>query len=174
MSRLQVDPSRVREIVLVREDRACPECGAKMHIRCCRTRETFIRSKVSVRLIVKLVQCRNGQCDNTSTFAPEQESDYAYASLGDRLGRLLLDRPTAVLQALGPCPQIRHELADSYDILLSDDAIEDHIASYQNMVAARHQDLREMEDALSRHGRRRSDNRRLAAREGTRDTLRSS
>ena len=44
-------------------------------------------------------------------------------------------------------PQIRLELIDSYDIALSDDAIEDHIASYQNMVAARHQDLPEMQEA---------------------------
>ena len=44
-------------------------------------------------------------------------------------------------------PQIRHELSDSYDIPLSDDAIEDHIALYQNMVAARHQDAHEMENA---------------------------
>ena len=57
MSRLQVDLSRVREIVLVGEDRACPDCGAKMHIRCCRRRNihTF---QGPVRLIVKLVQCR--------------------------------------------------------------------------------------------------------------------
>jgi hypothetical protein len=40
--------------------------------------------------------------------------------------------------------QIRHELTDSYGIPLSDDAIEDHLASYQNRVAARHQDSRDM------------------------------
>ena len=49
--------------------------------------------------------------------------------------------------------QIRHELADSYDIPLSDDAIEDHLASYQNMVAARHQDLGEMKRAYRARGR---------------------
>jgi len=38
MCRLQVDQSRVREVVLVREDRACPQCGARMHIRCSRQR----------------------------------------------------------------------------------------------------------------------------------------
>ncbi len=43
-------------------------------------------------------------------------------------------------------PQIRNELVDSYDLKLSDDAIEDHIASYQNMVAARHQDPQELAD----------------------------
>jgi len=37
-------------------------------------------------------------------------------------------------------PQIRNELKDSDDMLLSDDAIEDHLATYQVMVAARHQD----------------------------------
>lgn len=145
MSRLQVDPWRVREIVLVREDRACPECGAKMHIRCCRTRNIHMLQG-PVRLIVKLVQCRNGQCDDAKTFAPEQESEYAMPRWGIGwdvfcwIGQRRFSRHWSV-------PQIRHELADSYDILLSDDAIEDHIASYQNMVAARHQDLREMEDA---------------------------
>jgi hypothetical protein len=43
-------------------------------------------------------------------------------------------------------PQIRNELKDSYDIRISDDAIEDHIASYQIMVAARHQDRQELAD----------------------------
>ena len=41
-------------------------------------------------------------------------------------------------------PQIRDELNDTYNLRLSDDAIEDHIASYQNMVAARHQDSQEL------------------------------
>ncbi len=54
MSRLQVDRSRVREIVLVREDRACPECWAKMHIRSCRMRNIHTLQG-PVRLIVKLV-----------------------------------------------------------------------------------------------------------------------
>jgi hypothetical protein len=99
-----------------------------------------------VRLIVKLVQCRNEQCDDAKTFAPEQESEYAMPRWGIGwdvfcwIGQRRFSRHWSV-------PQIRHELADSYDIPLSDDAIEDHIASYQNMVAARHQDLREMEDA---------------------------
>jgi hypothetical protein len=37
-------------------------------------------------------------------------------------------------------PQIRGELADSYDIDLSDDAIEKYLRRYQTMLAARHQD----------------------------------
>lgn len=150
MSRLPVVPSRVREIVLVREDRACPECGTKMHIRCCRRRNIHTLQG-PVRLIVKLVQCRNGQCESTKTFVPEPEAEYAMPRWGIGwdvfcwIGQRRFSRHWSV-------PQIRHEFADSYDILLSDDAIEDHIASYQNMVAARHQDLREMKHAYRETG----------------------
>ena len=59
--------------------------------------------------------------------------------LGDRLGRLLLDRPSTVLSALGH-PQIRAELLDAYGIKLSDDAIGKYIHRYQAMLAARQQD----------------------------------
>jgi hypothetical protein len=130
---------------LVREDRACPACGAPMHIRCCRTR--IIQTlEGPVRLLVKLVQCGNERCDDAKTFAPEQESEYAMPRWGIGwdvfcwIGQRRFSRHWSV-------PQIRHELADSYDIQLSDDAIEDHIISYQNMVAARHQDAQEMADA---------------------------
>jgi hypothetical protein len=37
-------------------------------------------------------------------------------------------------------PQIRRELADSYHIPLSSDAVEVYIDRYQTMLAARHQD----------------------------------
>jgi hypothetical protein len=43
-------------------------------------------------------------------------------------------------------PQIREELLDSHNILLSDDSIEDYLRSYQNMVAAKHQDLGRLAD----------------------------
>ena len=82
-----------------------------------------------VRLMVKLVQCRNEQCDDAKTFAPEQESEYAMPRWGIGwdvfcwIGQRRFSRHWSV-------PQIRHELADSYDIQLSDDAIEDHITSY--------------------------------------------
>jgi hypothetical protein len=37
-------------------------------------------------------------------------------------------------------PQLRLELLDSYDIVLSEDAIEDYLQCYQCMLAARQQD----------------------------------
>lgn len=145
MCRLQVDEWRVREVVLIREDRACPQCGARMPIRCSRQRSIHTLAG-PLRLIVKLVQCRHQQCDLTKTLAPEQEQEYAMPRWGIGwdvfcwIGQRRFSRHWSV-------PQIRLELIDSYDIALSDDAIEDHIASYQNMVAARHQDLPEMQEA---------------------------
>ena len=113
-----------------------------MHIRCDRTRDIHMLAG-PVRLIVKLLQCRNEECDTARTFAPEEEAEYAMPRWGIGwdvfcwMGQRRFARHWSVWQ-------IRHELADSYDIPLSDDAIEDHLASYQNMVAARHQDLGEM------------------------------
>ena len=151
MSRLPMDRSRIREVVLVRQDRSCPACGAKMHIRCERTR-IIHTLKGPVCLIIKLLQCRNTECDATKTFSPEEEAEYAMPRWGIGwdvfcwMGQRRFARHWSVCQ-------IRHELADSYDIPLSDDAIEDHLASYQNMVAAWHQDLGEMKRAYRARSR---------------------
>jgi hypothetical protein len=116
-----------------------------MHIRCGRTRRIH-SLRGPVRLSIKLVQCRSARCPNATTYAPEQEAEYAMPRWGIGwdvfcwIGQRRFARHWSV-------PQIRHELSDSYGIPLSDDAIEDHIASYQNMLAARQQDLREMEHA---------------------------
>lgn len=149
--RLAMDRSRVREVVLVRQDRGCPACGAKMHLHSKR-RRIIHTLQGPVRLNIKLLQCRNTACDSTKTFGPEEEAEYAMPRWGIGwdvfcwMGQRRFARHWSVCQ-------IRHELADSYDIPLSDDAIEDHLASYQNMVAARHQDLGEMKRAYRARGR---------------------
>lgn len=151
MSRFPMDRSSAREVVLVRQDRGCPACGAKMRIQCKRTR-LIHTLQGPVHLIIKLLQCRNMECDSTTTFGPEQEAEYAMPRWGIGwdvfcwMGQRRFARHWSVCQ-------IRHELADSYDVPLSDDAIEDHLASYQNMVAARHQDLGEMKRAYRAAGR---------------------
>jgi hypothetical protein len=145
MARFQLDQSRVREVTLVREDRSCPACRATMRIRCERTR-TIHTLRSPVRLVIKLLQCHNEKCKAPTTFAPEEEAEYAMPRWGIGwdvfcwMGQRRFARHWSVCQ-------IRHELADSYGIALSDDAIEDHLASYQNMVAARQQDLKEMKRA---------------------------
>ena len=144
MSRLQVDESRVCELNLEREDRACPECGKRMHVRCHRKRNILTLGG-PIRLNVKLVQCPHERCEHMTLFGSEAESGYAMPRWGIGwdvfcwIGQRRFSRHWSV-------PQIRNELVDSYDLKVSDDAIEDHIASYQNMVAARHQDPQELAD----------------------------
>jgi len=122
-----------------------------MHIRCERTRNIHTL-RGPVRLIIKLVQCRNEGCSAPTTFAPEEEAEYAMPRWGISwdvfcwMGQRRFSRHWSVCQ-------IRHELADTYSIPLSHDAIEDHLASYQNMVAARHQDLQEMKRAYRGAGK---------------------
>ena len=145
MSRLKLDESKVREFVLDREDRVCPECGRKMHVRCRRQRN-IQTLQGPLRLNVKLVQCRQECCQQRKLFSPEQEQQYAMPRWGIGwdvfcwIGQRRFSRHWSV-------PQIRHELSDSYDLPLSDDALEDHLASYQHLVAARHQDLHVLQDA---------------------------
>lgn len=142
MSRLLVEESSVREVTLDRDDRACPECGKRMHVRCHRQR-TILTLEGPVRLNVNLVQCPDERCQHLKLHGSHEESGYAMPRWGIGwdvfcwIGQRRFSRHWSV-------PQIRHELRDSYDLRLSDDAIEDHIASYQNMVAARHQDPQEL------------------------------
>ncbi len=149
MSRLAVDQSAVRVVVLDREDRVCPQCGGRMHVRC--SRQRCIHSLDGpLQLDLKLVQCSNAQCAQMKLFSPEQECGYAMPRWGIGwdvfcwIGQRRFSRHWSV-------PQIRHELYDSYQIRLSDDAIEDHIASYQNMVAARHQAPQELAKLYGGH-----------------------
>jgi hypothetical protein len=59
--------------------------------------------------------------------------------LGDRLGRLLLDRKSTVLSTLGGS-LVPSELLDDNGIKISHDAISNYIHRYQVMLAARQQD----------------------------------
>jgi len=116
-----------------------------MHIRCCRTR-TLQTLDGPLRLRVKLVQCRKDGCERRVTYAPEEEAEVAMPRWGIGwdvfcwIGHRRFSRHWSV-------PQIRLELSDSYQVALSDDAIEDHVASYGTMVAARHQDVEQMKQA---------------------------
>lgn len=142
MSRLMVEECTVRELALDREDRICPECGGRMHVRCRRSR-SILTLEGPLRLSVGLVQCSVERCEHMKLYGAEQESGLAMPRWGIGwdvfcwIGQRRFSRHWSV-------PQIRNELRDTYDLQLSDDAIEDHLASYQNMVAARHQDPQEL------------------------------
>ena len=52
-----------------------------MRIRCERTR-TVHTLRGPVRLVIKLLQCHNEECAAPTTFAPEEEAEYAMPRWG--------------------------------------------------------------------------------------------
>jgi hypothetical protein len=121
------------------EDRACPQCGLKRHV--CDHRRHPIFTLAGARLVVcRLVKCPDQECPgHHRTASPECEAAICLprSILGWDvfcwIGHRRFSRHWSV-------PQIRGELQDSYRIGVSADAIEDAIARYQAIVAAREQD----------------------------------
>ena len=76
MSRHSVEESAVHDLTLDREDRACPECGRRMHVRCRRV-GSILTLNGPLRLSVRLVQCCDERCEHTKLHGAAQESGYA-------------------------------------------------------------------------------------------------
>lgn len=138
--------TQFREWTLVPEDRQCEICGGPRHI-CDHRHHRFFTLQGPVHLVSKLCRCSNPTCaGHHVTVSPAQELSLTmpwwpigwdvFAWIGHRR----LARHWSV-------PQIRAELRDSYQVVISDDAIERDIALYQTMVAARHQDPTQMAHA---------------------------
>lgn len=128
------------EVVLADETPGCGECGRRMHIRA-HGHHRILTFAGPVHLICKLRQCLDAACPNHHrTFGAEQALTWTMPrgmigwDIFCWLGHRRFARHWSV-------PQLRLELWDSYKIVLSEDAIEDYLARYQCMVAARHQDL---------------------------------
>ena len=121
------------------EDRACPHCGRKMHV-CDHRRHPLFTWNGPQQLVCRLVKCPAPSCPGHSrTVSPERESAICLPrtilawDVFCWIGHRRFARHWSV-------PQIRAELQDSYRIEVSDDALEDAIARYQAIVAAREQD----------------------------------
>jgi len=141
-----------KEVVLEVEDPWCAECGRRMHVRT-HGHHRILTFEGPVHLIGKLVQCTDSACLNHHrTFGPEQALTWTMPrwmigwDIFCWLGHRRFARHWSV-------PQLRLELLDSYDIALSEDAIEDYLQRYQCMVAARQQDpaLLKKEYRATRH-----------------------
>lgn len=127
------------DVILEVEDSSCRECGRRMHVRA-HGHHRILTFEGPVHLIGKLVQCTDSACPNHHrTFGPEQALTWTMPrwmigwDVFCWLGHRRFARHWSV-------PQLRLELLDSYDIALSEDAIEDYLQSYQCMLAARQQD----------------------------------
>jgi hypothetical protein len=140
------------DVVLEVENPWCGKCGRRMHVRSNRHRYLF-SFQGRLHLICKLMQCTDSTCPNHHrTFGPERELGLAmpYWMIGWDVFCWLGHRRFARHWSV---PQLRLELLDSYDIVLSEDAIEDYLQCYQCMLAARQQDpgLLKKEYRATRH-----------------------
>jgi hypothetical protein len=135
-----------REVSLEVEDRTCSTCQSPRSIESNRVRR-FFTCDGPVRLTCQLCHCSNRDCpDHQTTVSPEAELKLAmpYWVLGWDVVCWLGHRRFARHWSV---PQIRHELADRFEIALSDDTIMEYVQRYQQMVSARQHDPDQMRAA---------------------------
>ena len=121
------------------EDRACPVCARYMHV-CDHRYHHLWTLQGPTQVVNRLVRCPEPSCESRGrTFSPEAELSISMPRwcLGWDVFCWLGHRRFARHWSV---PQLRLELKDTHQIRLSDDAIENYIALYQTMLAARQQD----------------------------------
>jgi len=134
------EKTEFRQIDLDVENRDCPVCGTRRH--CCGSRRRrFFLLQGPVRLRVGLVTCPDQRCATYRTThgsAAEASLALPHWAIGwdvfAWIGLRRFGRHWSV-------PQLRAELKDTFQIALSEDAIEQYCQRYQTMVAARESDL---------------------------------
>lgn len=130
------------------DERPCADCGRRTRI--CDHRFRCIETRSGPRrLCCKLRKCPDRACPSAGkTFSPRAEQYLAppkFAIDWDLfawIGHRRFARHWSV-------PTILAELADSFQIVFSPDAIEQYIHRYERMVAARHQDPAQLADAYA-------------------------
>jgi hypothetical protein len=140
------DKIRFERMILDVEDRRCGVCSGVLHACAHRTRHLYSLDG-GLLLVNRIRHCASRRCKGRQvTVSPEAELTIAmpkWAIAWDVfcwIGHRRFCRHWSVTQ-------IRQELADTYKIRLSDDAIEDYLSRYQAMVAARQQDPKELAKA---------------------------
>src|SRR5499425_1831074 len=132
------EDTRFTRVVLEVEDNVCAVCGAALHI-CDHRRHRIFTLQGPVEVVCKLAHCSDRQCAaHTKTRSPYAETTLTLPwwligwDVFCWMGHRRFARHWSV-------PQIRGELADTYQIPLSADAVEDALRRYQTMLAARQQ-----------------------------------
>jgi hypothetical protein len=135
-----------QNVTLDVEDRNCPFCDRAMHV-CDHRHHRILTFAGPTRLVCRLVHCPDKNCPgHRRTISPESELGITMRwwivgwDVFCWIGHRRFARHWSV-------PQIREELIDSYQIILSDDAIEYYVHRYQEMVAARQQDPKLLAEA---------------------------
>ena len=133
------EDTQFTQVVLEVEDNVCAVCGAALHI-CDHRRHRIFTLQGPVEVVCKLAHCSDRQCAaHAKTRSPYAETTLTLPwwligwDVFCWMGHRRFARHWSV-------PQIRSELADTYQISLSADAVEDALRRYQTMLAARQQD----------------------------------
>src|SRR6266700_5048541 len=133
------EDTRFTRLVLEVEDNVCAVCGGALHI-CDHRRHRIFTLQGPVEVVCKLAHGSDLECAaRAKTRRPYAETTLTLPwwligwDVFCWMGHRRFARHWSV-------PQIRGELADTYPIPLSADAIEDAIQRYQIMLAARQQD----------------------------------
>jgi hypothetical protein len=137
-----------RTVNLIAEDRQCPSCGRRMTICDHRHRRRFTLDG-PLHLVCKLVHCPDRDCPSRPrTFASWAEPTIAppFWTIGWDVFAWLGHRRFARHWSV---PQLQAELQDRFAIALPADALEDYLARYAAIVAARHQDPAELAAAYA-------------------------
>jgi hypothetical protein len=132
------EDTQFTRIVLAVEEQWCRTCGGALTICDHRHHRVFTLTG-PLHLVCKLAHCPTRACPaHPQTLSPEAETAIAmpWWVLGWDVVCWLGQRRFARHWSVG---QIRAELADTYQIRLSADAIETYIHRYQQMLAARRQ-----------------------------------
>src|SRR5262249_10047919 len=144
------EDTRFTRVVLEVEDNVCAVCGAALHI-CDHRRHRILTLQGPVEGVCKLAHCSDRQCAaHAKTRSPYAETTLTLpwwligwefvCLVGDRRPPLHRSRARLRSGRHWSVRQIRGELADTYQIPLSADAVEDALRRYQPMLAARQQD----------------------------------
>jgi hypothetical protein len=130
------------------EEQWCQTCGGRLRVCDHRHRRVFTLHG-PLQVVCKLVHCPDRGCPaHPRTLSPEAETALAmpWWVLGWDVVCWLGHRRFARHWAVG---EIRTELAETYQIGLSDDAIERYIQRYQRMLAARQHDPQQLAAAYA-------------------------
>src|SRR6266436_3063354 len=133
------EDTQFTRVVLEVEDNVCAVCGAALHI-CDHRRHRIFTLQGPVEVVCKLAHCSDLQCAaHAKTRSPYAEMTLTLPwwligwDVFCWMGHRRFARHWSV-------PQIRGALADTYQISLSADAVEDALRRYQTMLASRQQD----------------------------------
>jgi prefoldin subunit 5 len=140
------EDTEFHRLVLDVEQDGCDHCGCPLHICDHRIRHIYTLEH-PLELCCRLAHCSDPACPSRPhTLSPAAELSVALPGwligwdVFCWIGHRRFSRHWSI-------PQIRHELADSYDIKLSPDGLAVYIHRYQNMLAARQQDFARLQRA---------------------------